>query len=358
MHASYSNNSTTSTSAAKAYSGGEKTSTHRQFRLSSTAPTAIRRTTPAFTSLHIPQSKSNNLCCCLSSPLFVVVVVVVVALLLALHSKARRAATAKSDDCKQPSVVASVCRVCRVCVFSVRVWLALCDEPTEKPTPSSTERHRLPTFFREICPLDPNRNEASIRGTPKTLDYVFCSCVCFFFAFFFFIRVCVCALRPRCVVRCDDKTPPQSDPPSQRRFVRRRHHRQRRCRPPTRCRSHSPRRRLRPTFRVRSTTTSGPARMSSRQHHNGYGGSAPIDASGSSGGGGGGGGSTTQTLDKVHHHQQNGIGADNQHQSRQNGHFVQSLVAVPEMCAYCFDVLDGELGGKGVQRTPSFTDKE
>lgn len=80
-----------------------------------------------------------------------------------------------------------------------------------------------------------------------------------------------------------------------------------------------------------------------------------------------GSGSTTQTVDSAEdmtttHLHQNGHGsghggggaaAADHHQQQPR----QALVAVPEMCAYCFDVLDGELGGKGAgRRRPVFTD--
>lgn len=80
----------------------------------------------------------------------------------------------------------------------------------------------------------------------------------------------------------------------------------------------------------------------------------------------GGGGSSTQTLDSAAsyngtsngHGESNGVSngvLTNGHGGGGGGGF-EALVAVPEMCSYCFDVLDGELGGKGVKRQPCFTD--
>lgn len=82
-----------------------------------------------------------------------------------------------------------------------------------------------------------------------------------------------------------------------------------------------------------------------------------------------GGGSSTQTLDSDSpaayngttngHGEQNGSASGGSNGVATNGHaakYAEALVAVPEMCSYCFDVLDGELGGKGVKRPPCFTD--
>lgn len=80
--------------------------------------------------------------------------------------------------------------------------------------------------------------------------------------------------------------------------------------------------------------------MSSKQH-NGHGNDTTS-------------GSSTQTLS-------NGDRNGTANGSTANGHGSKQrqplgLVAVPEMCSFCFDVLDGELGGKGVQRQPCFID--
>lgn len=87
------------------------------------------------------------------------------------------------------------------------------------------------------------------------------------------------------------------------------------------------------------------------------------------------GGSSTQTLDSDSvaayngtssssssangHADTNGAASGSGNGVTANGHgtrYAEALVAVPEMCSYCFDVLDSELGGKGVKRQPCFTD--
>lgn len=54
-------------------------------------------------------------------------------------------------------------------------------------------------------------------------------------------------------------------------------------------------------------------------------------------------------------HHMNGFAATNGHGGGAGGHHHHNKVANPEMCAYCFDVLNAELNNVGEPRRPNFT---